>query len=67
MADELPDDPSLWPIDPYALLGVGRQVEVRELRKRYGQLIRRYKPEQHPRGVFGRIQGEAYRSWFSRT
>jgi hypothetical protein len=58
MADELPDDPEHWPSDPYALLGVGWEVDVRELRKRYGQLIRRYKPEQRPE-EFRRIR-EAY-------
>jgi hypothetical protein len=58
MADELPDDPALWPTDPYALLGVVREVPVRDLRKAYGRLIRRFKPEQRPE-EFRRIR-EAY-------
>ena len=58
MADELADDPESWPLDPYALLGVGHGIDPRELRKRYNALIRRFKPEQYPE-QFRRIR-EAY-------
>src|ERR1700722_9372739 len=58
MADELADDPNDWPLDPYALLGVGHGIDARELRKRYSALIRRFKPEQYPE-QFRRIR-EAY-------
>jgi hypothetical protein len=44
----LPDDPALWPDDPYELLGVPRNTGPRELRKAYTGLIRIYKPEQFP-------------------
>jgi hypothetical protein len=45
---ELPDDSSRWPGDPYALLGVGRQDDEREVRREYTRLIRRFRPDHHP-------------------
>lgn len=45
---ELPDDPSRWPGDPYALLGVSRQDDEREVRREYTRLIRRFRPDHHP-------------------
>jgi hypothetical protein len=44
----LPDDPSQWPADPHALLGVPRDVGPRELKRAYTRLIRTYKPERFP-------------------
>jgi hypothetical protein len=44
----LPDDPAQWPADPFALLGVDRHVDQRELRKAYTRLIRIFKPEHFP-------------------
>jgi hypothetical protein len=58
--DPLPDDPARWPNDPYALLGVERQVDRQELRRAYVRLIRRFKPEHFPE-QFRRIR-DAYES-----
>jgi hypothetical protein len=58
MSDELPDDPSQWPDDPHALLGVHPGVDPTELKRAYTKLIRRFKPEQAPE-QFRRIR-EAY-------
>jgi hypothetical protein len=54
----LPDDLSLWPTNPYELLGVPRHVTERVARRAYLNLIRRYKPEHSPE-QFKRIR-EAY-------
>lgn len=54
----LPEDFSRWPDDPFALLGVPRDVSERDLRRAYARLIRAYKPEQFPEH-FRRIR-EAY-------
>ena len=51
----LPPDPSMWPRDPYELLGVSRGVSSRDLRKAYLHLIRSYKPEHSP-AEFQRIR-----------
>jgi hypothetical protein len=56
----LPDDPAQWPSDSFALLGVDRQVDRRELRRAYTRLIRRFKPEHFP-AQFRRIR-DAYES-----
>jgi hypothetical protein len=56
--ERLPDDVTQWPSDPLALLGVDLQVDRRELRRVYAQLIRIYKPEHSPE-QFRRIR-EAY-------
>jgi curved DNA-binding protein CbpA len=57
-APELPEDVSLWPQDPHALLGVSPEVLPADLRRAYARLIRVYKPEQSPE-QFRRIR-EAY-------
>lgn len=57
MAD-LPEDPSLWPRDPYRLLGLEPGASALDARKAYTRLIRRYKPEQFPE-QFRRIR-DAY-------
>jgi hypothetical protein len=54
----LPDDLSLWPGNPFDLLGVAPGVSERDLRRAYARLIRTYKPEQSPEH-FRRIR-EAY-------
>ena len=56
----LPDNLDNWPYDPYAVLGVARNVNERGLKRAYAQLIRRYKPEHHP-AKFARVR-EAYES-----
>ncbi len=56
----LPDDPAQWPTDPYEVLGVGRQVDRRELRRAYTRLIRRFKPEHFPTQF--RLIRDAYES-----
>lgn len=55
---ELPEDLSLWPRDPYQLLGVKPGVTPKELRQAYTRLIRRFKPEQFPEHF--RLIREAY-------
>jgi hypothetical protein len=57
-APELPEDVTLWPQDPHALLGVSPDVLPADLRRAYTRLIRFYKPEQFPE-QFRRIR-EAY-------
>jgi hypothetical protein len=54
----LPDDLSRWPRDSFALLGVSRNVNERDLKRAYTRLIRTYKPEHFPE-QFRRIR-EAY-------
>ena len=54
----LPDDVSQWPSDPYALFGISRGADLREVRRAYARLIRAYKPEHAPE-QFRRIR-EAY-------
>ena len=54
----LPDDLNQWPADPYELLGIGPAAGMRELRRAYAALIRRFKPEHHPQ-QFRRIR-DAY-------
>lgn len=54
----LPEDLSLWPRDPYALFGVRRGIDSKNLRRVYGQLVRLFKPEHRPQH-FQRIR-QAY-------
>jgi hypothetical protein len=56
----LPDDLSQWPADPHKLFGIGPTADMRDLRRAYAALIRRFKPEHHPR-QFRRIR-DAYES-----
>lgn len=59
MTDEaLPDNLDDWPDDAYTLFGIGRSAGMRDLRRAYANLIRRYKPEHHP-DEFRRIR-DAY-------
>jgi hypothetical protein len=44
----LPDDLSLWPVDPFEILGVGRDVDQQDARRKYLRLVRRFKPEHRP-------------------
>ena len=64
MSDGLPEQPHLWPRDPYRLLGVERDVEARELKRAYTRLIRRFKPEHFPE-QFRRIR-DAYETILQR-
>lgn len=34
--------------DPFKLLGVPRDVDKRELKRAYGRMVRRYRPDRHP-------------------
>jgi len=54
----LPDDVSLWPTNPYELLGVSPHNDARVARRAYLGLVRRFKPEHAPE-QFKRIR-EAY-------
>ncbi len=56
----LPDDLRQWPTDPHDLFGIGPSAGMRELRRAYAALIRRFKPEHHPH-EFRRIR-DAYES-----
>ncbi|MBN9523623.1 J domain-containing protein [bacterium] len=55
---ELPDDPTDWPADPFALLGVRPGASEQDVKRAYTRLIRRFKPEHAPE-QFRRIR-EAY-------
>lgn len=57
-APPLPDDPRDWPTDPFALLGVPRNVSESDLKRAYTRLIKKFKPEHAP-DEFRRIR-EAY-------
>ncbi len=54
----LPPDASMWPKDPFRLLGVARGVSARDLRRAYLHLVRSYKPEHAP--LQFRLIREAY-------
>ncbi len=57
---ELPDDVNRWPTDASAILGIPDDATVREVKRAYTQLIRRYRPDERP-AEFQRIR-EAYES-----
>ncbi len=46
---QLPEDIAHWPSDPYRLLDVTSTTDERGLKQAYVALIRKYKPEHHPR------------------
>lgn len=56
----LPNNLAEWPENPYELLGVGQDVDRRNLRRAYVRLIRVFKPEHFP-DQFRRIR-DAYES-----
>ncbi len=45
---KLPDDVSLWPTNPYELLGLGVKDDARAARRAYLKLVRCFKPEHAP-------------------
>lgn len=57
---DLPEDPSDWPSDPFAILGLDRTAAAIEIKRAYTRLIKKYRPEQYPE-EFRRIR-EAYDS-----
>src|SRR5262245_31227110 len=54
MNDEQPDW-SLLPGDPFAFFGLNEAFEREDLRRSYGRLIKRFRPETHPQ-EFQRIR-----------
>jgi hypothetical protein len=56
--DELPQELERWPTDPYALLAVGHDVTLKDLKRAYARRIRKFKPEHFPEH-FRRLR-EAY-------
>ena len=60
----LPEDIAAWPTDPWKVLGLAQGTDFRVIRKQYAKLIRRFKPEHHPR-EFRRVR-DAFES-VSRT
>ncbi|WP_437186277.1 J domain-containing protein [Planctomicrobium sp. SH668] len=58
MENELPDDLSKWPTDPYQLFGVPKIVDLKTIKRTYARLIRKFQPEHFP-DQFQRIR-EAY-------
>ena len=57
MSDErpLPEDLDRWPEDPWALFGLPRETNRRDVKRAYARLIRFYKPEHYP-NEFARIR-----------
>ena len=49
MKNELSDNSDEWPISPFELLGVPITAEKSEIRRAYSALIRRFRPETHPK------------------
>ena len=49
MTEQLSDNSDDWPINPFDLLGVDSGAERAEVRRAYSGLIRRFRPETHPR------------------
>ena len=60
MKNELSDNSDEWPISPFELLGVPITAEKSEIRRAYSALIRRFRPETHPK-QFQRVR-EAFES-----
>ncbi|MBS0261314.1 MAG: J domain-containing protein, partial [Planctomycetes bacterium] len=46
--DSLPEDPAEWPENRFTLFGLDHNATLRDLRKAYANLIRRFKPEHYP-------------------
>lgn len=49
MSDHLPEDLDRWPSTPRAVLNVTSTADKSEIRRAYSMLIRRFRPETHPR------------------
>ncbi len=49
MSDHLSDDLDRWPSTPRAVLNVTSTADKSEIRRAYSMLIRRFRPETHPR------------------
>jgi hypothetical protein len=62
---ELPDDPRDWPDDPFAILGVPRGADDKDVKRAYTRLIRRFKPEHFPEQF--RLVREAYEACLARS
>ena len=48
MTSPLPSNPANWPKDPYQLLGVGQEADLREIRRAYARLTKLYRPDHSP-------------------
>ena len=48
MTSPLPSNPANWPTDPYQLLGVGQDADLREIRRAYARLTKLYRPDHSP-------------------
>lgn len=48
MPHSLPEDVNRWPADPYELLGVPREADVKAIKRAYAQLLREYRPDESP-------------------
>jgi len=46
--NSLSDDISGWPLSPYGILGLERNVARTDVRRAYSALIKRFRPETHP-------------------
>ncbi|HQX48459.1 MAG TPA: hypothetical protein PLY87_00815 [Planctomycetaceae bacterium] len=49
MTDHLSEVIEDWPLSPFEVLGVPRTADKTEVRRAYSALIRRFRPETHPR------------------
>ena len=49
MTEQLTDNTDEWPVGPFELLGIPRTAERAEIRRAYSVLIRRFRPETHPK------------------
>jgi hypothetical protein len=58
MIEHLSENIDDWPVSPYEIIGVSRLADRSDIRRSYSVLLRRFRPESHPRH-FQRIR-EAY-------
>ncbi|RLT20148.1 MAG: hypothetical protein DWI29_04275 [Planctomycetota bacterium] len=49
MSEQLSDNIEEWPVSPFEVLGLPRTAERTEIRRAYSALIRRFRPETHPK------------------
>lgn len=49
MYEQLSENIDEWPVSPYEVLGLPRTAERTDIRRAYSALIRRFRPETHPK------------------